>query len=65
MNRNVGDLDRLVRVVLGLAVIAAGVYYRSWWGALGAVPLLTAAVGVCPAYLPFGLSSCAARKATK
>lgn len=63
MHANVGSLDRLVRVVLGLAIIGAGAYYRSWWGALGAVPLLTAAIGWCPVYLPFGISTCPARKA--
>ena len=57
MKHNVGSVDRIIRVVLGLAIIAAGVYYRSWWGALGAVPLLTATIGWCPAYLPFGIST--------
>jgi hypothetical protein len=39
-------------------MIAAGLYYQSWWGAVGAVPLVTAMLGWCPAYLPFGISSC-------
>jgi hypothetical protein len=62
MKHNVGGTDRLIRVVLGLAVIAAGVYFKSWWGALGALPLLTATLRWCPAYLPFGLSTCGTRK---
>ncbi len=61
MTRNVGSIDRIVRVVAGLALIAAGVYYKAWWGVIGVVPLATAALGWCPAYLPFGLSSCATR----
>ncbi|MCM8922019.1 MAG: DUF2892 domain-containing protein, partial [Candidatus Thiodiazotropha sp.] len=28
------------------------------WGAIGLIPLLTGVIGWCPAYLPFGLSSC-------
>lgn len=58
MKCNVGKTDRTVRVIFGLGIIAAGVYFKSWWGAIGIVPMLTAAIGWCPAYLPFGISSC-------
>lgn len=58
MKCNVGKTDRIIRTVAGLAIIAAGVYSQSWWGAIGLVPLATAASGWCPAYLPFGFSSC-------
>lgn len=58
MKRNMGGVDRVIRVVLGAGIIAAGVYFKSWWGAIGAVPLVTAVVGWCPAYLPFGISTC-------
>lgn len=59
MNPNVGGLDRVVRIILGLAILGAGYYYQSWWGLIGLVPILTAIVRFCPAYLPFGLSTCA------
>jgi len=58
MKSNVGGVDRTLRIIAGVAVIAAGVYYQSYWGAVGLVPLLTGLIGWCPAYLPFGLSSC-------
>jgi len=58
MKCNVGKTDRIIRIVLGIIIIAAGLYYQSWWGLIGAVPLLTAALGWCPAYLPFGISTC-------
>ena len=58
MKRNVGGGDRLFRAVLGIAVIGAGVYFRSWWGALGLIPLGTAILRWCPAYAPFGMSTC-------
>jgi hypothetical protein len=58
MNRNVGGADRIVRFVLGIAIIAAGFYFKSWWGAVGVLVLLTAAIRWCPAYLPFGISTC-------
>ena len=57
MNTNMGGIDRVVRGVLGLAIIAAGVYFKSWWGAIGLIPLATAFVAWCPAYVPFGLST--------
>ena len=57
MKRNVGGLDRAFRVVLGLIILALGVFYRSWWGALGLIPLLTGVLAFCPVYLPFGTST--------
>ncbi len=53
--KNVGTLDRAIRILIGLAL-------HSWWGLVGLVPLLTAAIGWCPAYLPFGLSTCPAKR---
>lgn len=58
MKTNVGSPDRIVRIVAGLAILAAGYFYQSWWGLIGIVPLGTAAIGWCPAYLPFGISTC-------
>ena len=63
MQNNVGKADRVFRIVAGIAIIAAGVYFGSWWGAIGALPLLTATIGWCPAYLPFGISTCRTREA--
>jgi hypothetical protein len=58
MKRNMGSADRIIRIIVGFGVIAAGVYYQSWLGVIGVVPLATALVGWCPAYLPFGISTC-------
>lgn len=58
MKQNVGNIDRVLRVVVGLAVIAWGFVAQNWLGAIGLVPLFTAAIGWCPAYLPFGISTC-------
>ncbi len=59
---NVGRTDRFIRLFLGFAILAAGVYYQSWLGLIGLIPLLTGIVRVCPAYLPFGLSTCKTKK---
>lgn len=58
MKPNIGSLDRTLRILAGLAILGAGFYFKSWWGLVGLVPLLTALVRFCPAYLPLGLSTC-------
>lgn len=58
MKCNLGKKDRLFRLVLGFVVIGIGVYFHSWWGLVGLIPLLTAIIGVCPAYMPLGISTC-------
>jgi len=58
MKCNVGKADRIIRVIVGAGIIAIGVYLKSWWGAIGVIPIISAAIGWCPAYLPFGISSC-------
>ena len=57
MKKNVGNIDRGIRIVAGLAIGAAGIYYNSWWGLVGLIPILTALVRTCPLYLPFGLAT--------
>lgn len=58
MKHNVGGIDRGLRIVAGFIIIGAGFYFQSWWGVLGLIPLLTGVLARCPAYLPFGFSSC-------
>jgi len=62
---NIGNTDRIIRIVLGLALIVAGLATGSWWGLIGVVPLGTAFVRWCPAYLPFGISTCRAGECGK
>lgn len=62
MNHNVGTTDRVIRIVAGLALIGASVLgYIGAWGWIGLVPIATGLFRFCPAYLPFGLSTCSAR----
>lgn len=62
MKKNVGKADKIVRIVIGVVILAVGYYFKSWWGLIGLVPILTAAIGWCPAYLPFGISTCKVKK---
>ena len=57
MKKNVGSADKILRIIVGIGIIGAGVYYQSWWGAIGAIPIATAMMNFCPAYAIFGLSS--------
>jgi len=59
MKTNVGKLDKILRIVGGVALIASAVMgYFTPWGWIGIVPLATALLGWCPAYRLFGISSC-------
>lgn len=59
---NEGSLDRVLRVVGGLVLIAlVFVGPRTPWGWLGLVPLITGVVGFCPVYRLFGLNTCKVR----
>ena len=57
MQCNVGKTDRTIRLLAGVIIIAAGIYYQSWWGAVGIVPLLTGAFRWCPPYQLLGIST--------
>lgn len=58
MKKNVGKADMIIRIIIALIIGALGFYYKSWWGLVGIVPLLTAFVKFCPLYAPFGISTC-------
>ena len=59
MFKNIGGVDRAVRIVVGLGILSlAFVGPQTPWGYLGLVPLVTGLIGWCPAYLPFGIKTC-------
>lgn len=57
MKCNMGKGDRMFRAVLGLLILGAGLYFGSWWGLIGLIPLGTAFLSWCPAYVPFGINT--------
>ncbi len=62
MSKNMGTIDRLLRAIVGVVLIAlAATGVVGMWGYVGVVPLLTAAIGWCPAYLPLGIKTCKTR----
>ncbi len=63
MKTNEGTIDRALRVIAGLALIAlAATGTIGAWGYIGVVPLLTGIIGICPAYSIFGINSCPMKK---
>jgi len=59
MKTNVGSIDRIVRILAGLGLIGAALAgIIGPWGWIGVIPLATGIFRFCPAYLPFGISSC-------
>ncbi len=63
MKSNVGSIDRILRIVLGLALIALTLTGTiGVWGWIGVVPLVTAAAGFCPLYAVLGLRTCPLHK---
>ena len=57
MKKNMGTIDRLLRAVVGIIIITAGFVYQNWWGAVGAIPLITSLISWCPIYKPFKIST--------
>ncbi len=62
MRQNEGSLDRTLRVIIGIVLIAmVFVGPKAAWGWIGVIPLLTGLVGVCPLYRLIGMSTCPRR----
>lgn len=65
MNKNIGKVDRTLRIIVGIVIIALGVVYGSWLGAIGLIPLGTAIIGWCPLYCPLKINTCSKDKCTQ
>ena len=61
MKSNLGNTDKTVRIALALVIAALGVYFKSWWGLVAIVPMLTALFSFCPLYTIFGLNTCSTK----
>lgn len=58
MKVNVGKTDKAIRVLLAILITIAGIYFKSWWGLVAIVPLLTGLFSFCPLYKIVGLNTC-------
>ncbi len=65
MKANVGGIDKVVRIVAGLAILSLFFILEGsarWWGLVGLVPLATGIFGYCPAYGILGINTCPATR---
>lgn len=63
---NVGGIDRVARIVIGLALIGlAALGTIGVWGYIGIVPLITGLARTCPAYSLLGVNTCPMKSQTK
>jgi hypothetical protein len=61
MKTNVGRIDKVLRIVAGLALIAWALMGGPLWAWIGVVPLATGLFNFCPLYAALGISTCKAR----
>lgn len=62
MQANVGGIDKVLRIIVGVGLMAAAATGMvGWWGWLGAIPLLTGLFNFCPAYTLLGIKTCKLR----
>jgi hypothetical protein len=63
MKTNVGGIDKILRIIAGIALISlAATGVVGAWGFIGVVPLLTGLMGWCPAYTLLGIKTCPMQK---
>ena len=57
MKPNVGNTDKIIRITLAIIIAASGIYFKSWWGLVAIVPLVTGVISFCPLYKFFGVNT--------
>jgi hypothetical protein len=61
MKSNVGGVDKVLRIVLGLGLLSLILILEGnarWWGLVGLVPLATGVINFCPLYAMLGINTC-------
>ncbi|HET6559892.1 MAG TPA: DUF2892 domain-containing protein [Prolixibacteraceae bacterium] len=57
MKCNVGNIDRVIRLVIGIGIAIGGIIFESYWGIIGVVILATAVFSFCPIYALLGIKT--------
>lgn len=58
MKKNIGKNDKRFRTIAGLIIIILSIFFRSWWGLLGFIPIITVIYSFCPLYKYLNISTC-------
>jgi hypothetical protein len=62
MKHNIGNTDRVIRILLSVLIASLGIYFKSWWGLVAIVPLATGLSLLCPVYTVFGVNTCSNKR---
>ena len=62
MTPNVGNVDRIIRILAGIALIAWALMGGPVWAWIGVIPLVTGVAKICPAYMLLGVNTCGTKK---
>lgn len=62
MKKNVGTIDKVVRILLGIIIAALGYYFQTWWGLLAIIPFATAFLSFCLFYPLLGITTLGKKK---
>ena len=62
MKTNVGGIDKILRIVVGIALVAWAIFGGPVWAWIGVLPIITGVMGWCPAYTLIGLNTCPLKK---
>jgi len=57
IKKNVGYMESILRVILGTFIVALGIYFDSYWGFIGLIPVFSGAVSFCPVYRYMNIST--------
>lgn len=57
LKKNVGYIDSIIRVIVGAILVIMGLYFESYWGFIGLIPLITGTISYCPIYRIFNIST--------
>ena len=58
MKCNVGRTEQIIRIVVGILLTLIGLYFRSWWGIIGLILVITGSIRYCPINNMLGVSTC-------
>jgi hypothetical protein len=62
MKHNIGNTDRVIRILLSVLIASLVIYFKSWWGLVAIVPLATGLSLLCPVYTVFGVNTCSNKR---
>jgi len=57
MKKNIGKTDSIIRFIVAIIIFAIGIYFKSWWGLLGLIPLFTGLIVYCALYSLLGINT--------